>query len=116
MTQIARVAVVAGLALLASSPCFANQAGGPDTNNPVAHEGVAADWNASAAVLDGATPVVEPTVPAAQLTGASVPMDTVHASRYTVTAPAANGGPQQLARTPAAYPTSSMEQPSRKND
>ena len=115
MTNIALVAAAAGLALLASSPCFANQAGGPDTNNPIAHQGVAADWNASAAVLAGTSPVEEPTVPAAQLTGASVPMDTVHASRYTVIAPAANGSPQQLARTPGV-PDFVVEQPSRKND
>jgi len=72
MTKFNTAAVAAlGLALVASTPAFAGgRAGGPDLQNPIAHEGVAAN-GPLVQVWGGQEVDVRPTVTAEALTGGS---------------------------------------------
>jgi len=72
MTKIAAAIAAVGLALVASTPAFANRAGGPDTQNPVPHVPAFASAANTVQVLGGrGERLVEPTVTAEALTGST---------------------------------------------
>jgi hypothetical protein len=70
MRTFATAVVAVGLALVASTPAFANRQGGLDTQNPVPHEAVAAD-GPQITVWGGEELDTRPTVSADALTGTS---------------------------------------------
>ncbi len=86
MNKLTSAVAAVGLVLVASTPAFANRAGGPDTTNPIVKEGVAATQNAavtgSVEVWAGQQRQVQPTVLADAVTGASSdPTEVVHVGR-----------------------------------
>jgi len=70
MRTFATAIAAVGLALVASTPAFANRQGGPDTQNPVAHEAVPVT-GALVSVWGGRGQQTEPTVAADAVTGVS---------------------------------------------
>jgi hypothetical protein len=86
MTKFTTAAVAAlGLALVASTPAFAGgRVGGPDAQNPIAHEGVAAN-GPQIQVWGGEEVDTRPTVSADAVTGTSSNdvVATTNAGRFT---------------------------------
>ncbi len=85
MTKFASVAAAAlGLALVAATPAFANsgRAGGPDTQNPVAHQAVAAN-GPQIQVWGGRGIETRPTASAEAVTGGSDEVATYNVGRLT---------------------------------
>ena len=70
MRKFATAIAAVGLALVASTPAFANRQGGPDTQNPVPHEAVAAN-GPSIQVWGGREQHLQPSVTADAVTGTS---------------------------------------------
>jgi hypothetical protein len=68
MRRFATAIAAVGLALVASTPAFANRQGGPDTQNPVAHEGVPVT-GPLVSVWGGRSVQTQPTVAANAVTG-----------------------------------------------
>jgi len=78
MTKFTTAAVAAlGLALVASTPAFADKAGGPDTQNPVPHDAVSVNGLATIQVWGGRGQHIEPTVLADSVTGTTSSDDVV---------------------------------------
>jgi len=103
MTKFTTIVAAAGLALIASTPAFANKAGGPDTLNPVVKEGTPVSSNAGVQVWTGRSMETEPVVLAETVTGTvSDPSDTYQVGRLTyhvIKAPS-GGGETELASGP----------------
>lgn len=70
MRKFATGIAAVGLALVAATPAFANRQGGPDTQNPVAHEGAPAS-GALVQVWGGREQHLQPGVLADAVTGTS---------------------------------------------
>jgi hypothetical protein len=70
MRKFAIAVAAVGLALVASTPAFANRQGGPDTQNPVPHEAVAAN-GPQITVWGGEELDTRPTVSVDAVTGGS---------------------------------------------
>ena len=78
MRIFATAIAAVGLALVASTPAFAGgRAGGPDTQNPIAHEGVAAN-GPEIQVWGGQEIDTRPTVTADAVTGGSSDLVTTY--------------------------------------